>query len=166
MKIAYDLLVRAGHSDQAPQRIVGNSPPLFILDQMTIVVVLQRHGRRVVLVTVADRSQSCRVSRAVLECRQVGATGESGFQGEDVIECIEDVGLPDDFLALGIARPLSARALPRATELSRYPSVRRDLAFVVAEEVSWAALAATARDAAGPLLRDIQRKPAPVRKSP
>jgi len=52
--------------------------------------------------------------------------------------------------------PLSARALPRATELSRYPSVRRDLAFVVAEEVSWAALAATARDAAGPLLRDVQ----------
>ena len=52
--------------------------------------------------------------------------------------------------------PLSAKALPRATELSRYPSVRRDLAFVVAEDVSWAALAATVRRAAGPLLRDVQ----------
>ena len=28
--------------------------------------------------------------------------------------------------------------------------------FVVAEDVSWAALAATARQAAGPLLRDVQ----------
>ncbi|MBD9468558.1 phenylalanine--tRNA ligase subunit beta [Pseudoxanthomonas sp. PXM01] len=52
--------------------------------------------------------------------------------------------------------PLSTRALPRAAELSRYPSVRRDLAFVVAEEASWAALAATVRRAAGPLLRDVQ----------
>ena len=52
--------------------------------------------------------------------------------------------------------PLSIRALPRAVELSRYPSVRRDLAFVVAESVSWAVLAATAKAAAGPLLRDVQ----------
>ena len=52
--------------------------------------------------------------------------------------------------------PLSVRALPRAMELSRYPSVRRDLAFVVPETVSWAALAATAKAAAGPLLRDVQ----------
>lgn len=52
--------------------------------------------------------------------------------------------------------PLTTRALPRAAELSRYPSVRRDLAFVVAEEASWAALSATVRRAAGPLLRDVQ----------
>lgn len=52
--------------------------------------------------------------------------------------------------------PLTVRALPRAGELSRYPSVRRDLAFVVPETVSWAALAATAKAAAGPLLRDVQ----------
>ena len=51
--------------------------------------------------------------------------------------------------------PLSARALSRAGELSRYPSVRRDLAFVVADDVSWAAISATVRMAAGPLLRDI-----------
>ena len=51
--------------------------------------------------------------------------------------------------------PLSARALPRASELSRYPSVRRDLAFVVAGNVPWAAISATVRTAVGPLLRDL-----------
>jgi len=52
--------------------------------------------------------------------------------------------------------PLCQRALPRATDLSRYPSVRRDLAFVVAESVAWGALRATVEAAAGPLLRDVQ----------
>ncbi|WMJ69910.1 phenylalanine--tRNA ligase subunit beta [Stenotrophomonas sp. 24(2023)] len=50
---------------------------------------------------------------------------------------------------------LSARQLPRAGELSRFPAVRRDLAFLVPEQVSWAALAATVRQAAGPLLREV-----------
>ena len=52
--------------------------------------------------------------------------------------------------------PLSTRALPRAGDLSRYPSVRRDLAFVVADAVPWAEIAATVRTAAGPLLRYVQ----------
>ncbi|WP_254461111.1 phenylalanine--tRNA ligase subunit beta [Xanthomonas sacchari] len=51
--------------------------------------------------------------------------------------------------------PLAARALPRAAELSRFPSVRRDLAFVVPEAVSWAALARSVRAAVGPLLREV-----------
>ncbi len=51
--------------------------------------------------------------------------------------------------------PLTARALPRATELSRYPSVRRDLAFVVADEVPWSAVAATVKAVTGPLFRDL-----------
>src|SRR5690606_16609144 len=51
---------------------------------------------------------------------------------------------------------LLARPLPRAKALSRYPSVRRDLAFVVAEPVSWDAMGATARQAAGPFLRDLR----------
>ncbi len=51
--------------------------------------------------------------------------------------------------------PLTARRLPRAGELSRYPAVRRDLAFLVPEQVAWADLAATVRQAAGPLLRDL-----------
>ncbi len=52
--------------------------------------------------------------------------------------------------------PLTERAVARASELSRFPSVRRDLAFVVAEQVAWDALRQTAREAAGPLLRDVQ----------
>ena len=52
--------------------------------------------------------------------------------------------------------PLLARALPRAQALSKYPSVRRDLAFVVPEAVSWDAMQATARQAAGQSLRGLQ----------
>ena len=48
--------------------------------------------------------------------------------------------------------PLRLRALPRVGLPGRFPSVRRDLAFVVAEEVSWAALEASIRASAGPLL--------------
>ncbi len=47
------------------------------------------------------------------------------------------------------------RAIPKARALSRYPSVRRDLAFVVAEATPWAAVSATVRQAAGPSLRDL-----------
>jgi len=52
--------------------------------------------------------------------------------------------------------PLVARAIPRAEELSRYPSVRRDLAFVVSDTVSWHALRETVQQTAGPLLREVQ----------
>lgn len=51
---------------------------------------------------------------------------------------------------------LQQRPLARSTALSRYPSVRRDLAFVVPENVSWAALAGTVERAAGPFLRDVR----------
>ena len=51
--------------------------------------------------------------------------------------------------------PLTARALSKAAELSRFPSVRRDLAFVVADSVPWAAISGTVRAAVGPLLRDL-----------
>ncbi|MEB1530584.1 phenylalanine--tRNA ligase subunit beta [Xanthomonas sp. WHRI 7945] len=51
--------------------------------------------------------------------------------------------------------PLAARALPRAAELSRFPSVRRDLAFLVPEAVAWSALASRVRGAVGPLLREV-----------
>jgi phenylalanyl-tRNA synthetase beta chain len=52
--------------------------------------------------------------------------------------------------------PLLARPLPRARGLSRFPSVRRDLAFVVAADVPWAAVAATVEAAAGPGLRELR----------
>jgi phenylalanyl-tRNA synthetase beta chain len=51
--------------------------------------------------------------------------------------------------------PLAERAIPKARVLSKYPSVRRDLAFVVAEDVSWDAVSASVQAAAGPVLRDL-----------
>jgi phenylalanyl-tRNA synthetase beta chain len=64
-----------------------------------------------------------------------------------------------DTVAIGFEVDLAAlqsRPLPRSGSLSRFPSVRRDLAFVVPEAVSWAALAATVERAAGPSLRDLR----------
>ena len=51
---------------------------------------------------------------------------------------------------------LLRRALPRASALSKYPSVRRDLAFVVPEAVSWEAMRGTVRQAAGEALRELR----------
>ncbi len=64
-----------------------------------------------------------------------------------------------DTVAVAMEVDLSAlqqRPLARSATLSRYPSVRRDLAFVVPEAVSWAALADTVERAAGPSLRDLR----------
>ena len=64
--------------------------------------------------------------------------------------------LDDEVIAFEVdLAPLSARALPRAAELSRFPSVRRDLAFVVAEAVTWGEISQTVRVAARPLFRDL-----------
>ncbi|HEY4530347.1 MAG TPA: phenylalanine--tRNA ligase subunit beta [Luteimonas sp.] len=51
---------------------------------------------------------------------------------------------------------LTARELPRARPQSKFPSVRRDLAFIVADGVSWGELEATATAAAGPFLRELR----------
>lgn len=50
---------------------------------------------------------------------------------------------------------LLSRSLPRAASLSRYPSVRRDLAFVVPEAVSWETLQTCVQQAAGAALRGL-----------
>ena len=50
---------------------------------------------------------------------------------------------------------LEARAVPKAGELSRFPSVRRDLAVVVSEDLPWGRLEASLRAALGGLLREV-----------
>lgn len=50
----------------------------------------------------------------------------------------------------------SRRSIRAPAALSRYPTVRRDLAIVVPEQVPWQTLAATVREAAGPLLRELR----------
>ena len=54
------------------------------------------------------------------------------------------------------AAALQARPLPRVAGLSKFPSVRRDLAIVAPESVDWAALEATVRASAGPMLADVR----------
>ncbi|GGK01479.1 phenylalanine--tRNA ligase subunit beta [Luteimonas terricola] len=51
---------------------------------------------------------------------------------------------------------LVVRDLPQAKPLSKFPSVRRDLAFIVAEGLAWRELEATASAAAGPCLRSLR----------
>jgi phenylalanyl-tRNA synthetase beta chain len=51
---------------------------------------------------------------------------------------------------------LAQRSVARAQPLSRYPSVRRDLAFVVAEALPWAAVEATVKAAGGGALRELR----------
>ncbi|GAB2660593.1 phenylalanine--tRNA ligase subunit beta [Arenimonas aestuarii] len=51
--------------------------------------------------------------------------------------------------------PLATRAVPRAGEVSRYPSVRRDIALVVPETTPFSALRASLQAALGALLRDV-----------
>ncbi len=49
---------------------------------------------------------------------------------------------------------LQARELPRAAALSRFPSVRRDIAVLVPEETAWASLEASLRTSLGERLHD------------
>jgi len=49
----------------------------------------------------------------------------------------------------------TSRAIPRAGELSRFPSVRRDIALVVPESTPWAALEASLKGALGPRLHGV-----------
>jgi phenylalanyl-tRNA synthetase beta chain len=52
--------------------------------------------------------------------------------------------------------PLTARVVPRAAELSRFPLVRRDLALVVPDSTPWEALETSLRRALGPLVRELR----------
>ncbi len=56
---------------------------------------------------------------------------------------------------LDLAR-FEARTVARTGELSRFPSVRRDLAVLVADDVPWARLETSLRAALGPLLREVR----------
>jgi phenylalanyl-tRNA synthetase beta chain len=51
---------------------------------------------------------------------------------------------------------VAGRAVPRAGELSRFPSVRRDIALVVPESTPWAALEASLQAVLGGLLREVR----------
>jgi phenylalanyl-tRNA synthetase beta chain len=79
-----------------------------------------------------------------------------GWIGELHPRLLQALDLDVDVVAFELdLAPLLARPLPRAATLSKYPSVRRDLAFVVADSVSWASVSASVKAAAGASLRDL-----------
>lgn len=78
-----------------------------------------------------------------------------------VVGCLDpklagDLGLTGDvYVAELELAALSERALPRAGEQSRFPSIRRDIAIVVEKSIEFARLEGIVRVTLGPLLRDF-----------
>ena len=80
-----------------------------------------------------------------------------GWIGELHPALLRELGLDHRAVAFEVElEPLRMRALPRAGTLTRFPSVRRDLALLVAEDMPWGTLEAAIREAAGPLLADLR----------
>ena len=78
-----------------------------------------------------------------------------------VLGCLDpklaaDLGLVGDvYVAELDLAGLSARALPRAAEQSRFPSIRRDIAIVVEKSIEFGQIEGIVRKSLGPLLRDF-----------
>ena len=90
----------------------------------------------------------------------MGPDGESvciGWIGARHPRLQRALDLVADVLAFELdLAPLLDRSVAHAGALSRYPSVRRDLAFVVPEAVAWGAVSDTVKRAAGPVLRELR----------
>src|SRR4249919_218443 len=85
-----------------------------------------------------------------------GSEAKLGWIGQLHPRLQRALDLDQDVVAFELdLAPLLARDIPHARALSKYPSVRRDLAFVVADTVQWAAVKATVEAAAGGFLRDL-----------
>lgn len=79
-----------------------------------------------------------------------------GWIGQLHPRLAKTLDLPGEVIAFELdLAPMLARNIPRAAALSKYPSVRRDLAFIVPETVRWADVQATVKAAAGGFLRDL-----------
>lgn len=86
-----------------------------------------------------------------------GDDGCIGWIGELHPRLLEALGIDHPVLAFELDQAaLRRRAIPRARPLSRFPSVRRDLAFIVPSGLAWDALADTIRAAAGATLRELR----------
>jgi phenylalanyl-tRNA synthetase beta chain len=69
---------------------------------------------------------------------------------------VQALDLPGEVVAFELdVDALAARRLPRAAELSRFPSVRRDLALVVPDATPWSALRDSLARSLGGLLQDV-----------
>lgn len=79
-----------------------------------------------------------------------------GWLGNLHPELIKTLELPENTIVFELdAALIESGQQARFTPISRYPAIRRDLAFVVPEQVTATALCAAAQAAAGPLLVDL-----------
>ncbi|MGQ0799518.1 MAG: phenylalanine--tRNA ligase subunit beta [Pseudomarimonas sp.] len=87
----------------------------------------------------------------------VQLAGESiGWVGHLHPRLLKALDIDRDVVAFELdLEPLSARAIAKASELSRFPSVRRDLALVVAENTPWSQLEVCLRNALGSRLQQL-----------
>lgn len=92
----------------------------------------------------------------VLRIDTEGVAVHLGWIGQLHPRLLQALEIDTDVVAFELdLAPLLVRPLPSAASQSKYPSVRRDLAFVLPETVAWRDIAASVRAAAGPVLRDL-----------
>ncbi|MEO7064281.1 MAG: phenylalanine--tRNA ligase subunit beta [Dokdonella sp.] len=79
--------------------------------------------------------------------------GHLGALHPDLLNALD---IDDDVFAFELdVAPITARALPKAGRISRFPSVRRDLSFELSEDVPYAQVEALIREAIGGSLSEI-----------
>ncbi|MBD8526781.1 phenylalanine--tRNA ligase subunit beta [Pseudomarimonas arenosa] len=71
-------------------------------------------------------------------------------------QLVKALDLDDEVLVFELdLEPARQRALPWAGDISKFPSVRRDLAVVVKQDLDWASLETCLRNTLGGLLKDV-----------
>jgi phenylalanyl-tRNA synthetase beta chain len=81
---------------------------------------------------------------------------DSGSFGALHPELAQRLGLDGEVLVAELSLDaVRSRNVPKATDISRFPSVRRDLALILAESVAYESLEAVVRAAGGTLLREL-----------
>ena len=101
--------------------------------------------------SAAPHGHPGRSADVLRDCARVGWIGELHPR---LLRAL-DIDVPVVAFELDAAA-LQVRPLPRVTGLSKFPSVRRDLAIVAPESVDWSTLECTVRASAGPLLSDVR----------
>lgn len=89
---------------------------------------------------------------------RIARDGETvGFLGTLHPQLAKALDLGPDVQVLELALdPLLARRLPRAQPVARFPSVRRDLAIEVPEDVAWARVGEVVRASLGGVLKELR----------
>ncbi|MBB3229090.1 phenylalanyl-tRNA synthetase beta chain [Luteibacter sp. Sphag1AF] len=92
-----------------------------------------------------------RAARVLRDGQPVGFLGALHPALAKALDLAADVHVAE--LAL---EPVLARRLPQASRVARFPAVRRDIAVELPEEISWASVEATVRQALGEVLKDVR----------